>query len=50
MLLQRLIDRRGHASFRETHQWSTDNPEEFWLEAWSDLGIIGNPGALARGP
>ena len=47
MLLQRLIDRHHHASFRETHQWSIDNPAEFWLEAWSDLGLVGDPGSTA---
>jgi len=47
MLLQRLGDRHHHASFRETHQWSIDNPGDFWLEAWSDLGIVGDPGATA---
>ena len=47
MLLQRLSDRHHHASFRETHQWSIDNPGEFWLEAWSDLGIVGDPGPSA---
>ena len=47
MLLQRLSDRHGHESFRDTHQWSTEHLGEFWLEAWSDLGIVGNPGSLA---
>ena len=47
MLLQRLSDRHDHSSFRETHQWSSDNPGEFWLEAWSDLGIVGDPGPSA---
>ncbi len=47
MLLQRLIDRHHHASFRETHQWSINNPAEFWLEAWSDLGLVGDPGSTA---
>ena len=48
MLLQRLIDRHHHASFRETHQWSINNPAEFWLEAWSDLGLVGDPGSTAK--
>src|SRR5210317_360081 len=47
MLLQRLSDRHHHASFRETHQWSIDNPGDFWREAWSDLGIAGDPGSTA---
>ena len=44
MLLQSLSDRHGHASFRETHQWSIENPGTFWAEAWDDLGIMGEPG------
>ncbi len=44
MLLQRLSDRHDHASFRETHQWSIENPGDFWREAWNDLGIAGDPG------
>ncbi|MEL0149264.1 MAG: AMP-binding protein, partial [Pontimonas sp.] len=47
MLLQRLSDRHQHASFRDTHQWSREHPGEFWLEAWDDLGIIGNSGDTA---
>ena len=47
MLLQRLSDRHGHESFRDTHRWSTEHLGEFWLEAWSDLGIVGDPGPLA---
>ena len=47
MLLQRLSDRHGHESFRDTHRWSTGHLGEFWLEAWSDLGIVGDPGPLA---
>ena len=46
-MLQNLSDRWGHASFRETHQWSVENPDEFWRDAWQDLGIIGHPGATA---
>ena len=47
MLLQRLSDRHDHASFRETHQWSIENPGDFWREAWNDLGIAGDPGSTA---
>ena len=47
MLLQRLSDRHDHASFRETHEWSIENPGDFWREAWSDLGIAGDPGSTA---
>ncbi len=47
MLLQRLSGRHQHTSFRDTHRWSREHPGEFWLEAWDDLGIIGNPGDTA---
>ncbi|MEY2899852.1 MAG: hypothetical protein RL247_18, partial [Actinomycetota bacterium] len=29
------------------HQWSYENPGEFWREAWDDLGIMGEPGSIA---
>lgn len=48
MLLHTLIERHGHDSFRQTHQWSYENPGEFWSEAWDDLGIVGTRGSIAR--
>ena len=48
MLLQHLSDRHHHGSFRDTHQWSVQNPGQFWLEAWSDLGIVGDSGSTAK--
>lgn len=42
--MQRIIDRHGVANFRELHRWSISSPDEFWREAWDDLGIIGEPG------
>ncbi len=44
MMLQRLIDRHGFADFRELHRWSTEHPDDFWREAWADLGIVGEMG------
>ncbi|MSW38460.1 MAG: acetoacetate--CoA ligase, partial [Actinobacteria bacterium] len=44
MLMQELIDRHGFANFRELHRWSTKVPDQFWSEAWADLGIIGQIG------
>ena len=48
MLLHTLIERHGHDSFRQTHQWSYENPGEFWSEAWDDLGIVGTRGSIAH--
>lgn len=45
MLMQDLIDRHGFANFRELHRWSTVEPDRFWSEAWTDLGIVGDIGA-----
>lgn len=44
MLMQRMIDRQGLADFRDLHRWSITHPDEFWREAWSDLGIVGDIG------
>jgi acetoacetyl-CoA synthetase len=44
MLMRDAIDRHGFANFRELHRWSIDNAEDFWAEAWDDLGIIGERG------
>ena len=45
MLMQELIDRHRFANFRELHRWSTVEPDQFWSEAWADLGIVGEIGA-----
>lgn len=34
----------GFDSFRGFHQWSYENPADFWQSAWSDLGIVGQMG------
>ena len=39
-----LIARHGVADFRELHDWSVGSPDQFWREAWDDLGIVGDPG------
>ena len=44
MLMRDAIDRHGFANFRELHRWSIDHAEDFWAEAWHDLGIIGERG------
>jgi acetoacetyl-CoA synthetase len=46
MLMQELMDRLGHPSFRELHSWSIAHPGDFWSEAWDDLGIVGDKGSL----
>jgi acetoacetyl-CoA synthetase len=48
-LLERLIQRHGAdgdaaAGFRAVHAWSVTEPAAFWREAWTDLGIVGDPG------
>lgn len=45
MLLDTAIARHGFTTFRELHRWSTENPADFWREAWDELGIIGDPGS-----
>lgn len=39
--LERLLFRKGFNSYWDLHQWSIENPGEFWSEAWDDLGIVG---------
>jgi acetoacetyl-CoA synthetase len=42
--METAIARHGFANFRELHRWSIDNPEDFWREAWDELGIVGERG------
>jgi len=35
---------RGASGFDEVHRWSVDRPDEFWLRAWNDLGVVGDRG------
>jgi acetoacetyl-CoA synthetase len=44
MLMQKIIERHGFADFRELHRWSIEQPDDFWREAWTDLGVQGEPG------
>jgi acetoacetyl-CoA synthetase len=44
MLMQKIIERHGFADFRELHRWSIEHPDSFWREAWTDLGVVGDPG------
>lgn len=42
------MSRHGFATFRDLHAWSVSSPQEFWREAWCDLGIVGEPGSPTR--
>ncbi len=42
-----LIARHGLTGFRDLHAWTVENPGRFWREAWDDLGIVGDPGAVS---
>ena len=44
MLMDSAIRRHGFAGFREFHRWSVEHRDNFWREAWDDLGILGEPG------
>ena len=46
MLMHRAITRHGFANFRELHRWSIENPNDFWREAWDELGLVGVRGEL----
>ncbi len=46
MLMQTLIAKAGCDDFRELHSWSVANPGKFWRQAWLDLGIVGDSGAI----
>lgn len=44
VLIDRLYERNSLGGFRQAHAWSVAEPAQFWRQAWSDLGIVGNPG------
>ena len=46
VLIQTLIEKAGCENFRELHRWSVANPGKFWRQAWEDLGIVGDSGAI----
>ena len=31
--------------YHELHRWSVDHPADFWQAVWSQLGVVGDPGA-----
>ncbi|MFM1784209.1 MAG: hypothetical protein RLZZ579_486, partial [Actinomycetota bacterium] len=44
MLIHSLFERNSFSDFRQAHAWSVSNPKDFWRQAWTDLGIVGDPG------
>jgi len=46
VLMQTLIAKAGCDNFRELHSWSVANPGKFRRQAWLDLGIVGDSGAI----
>jgi acetoacetyl-CoA synthetase len=43
--LERLQSDKGFASYSALHQWSVDNPGDFWSRAWDDNQLIGTKGS-----
>lgn len=43
--LERLQSEKGFASYLALHQWSVDNPGDFWSRAWDDNQVIGTKGS-----
>ena len=44
--MQTLIEKLGLDNFRDLHKWSIANPGKFWRQAWHDLDIVGDSGAI----
>ena len=43
--LERLQSDKGIGSYSSLHQWSVNNPGDFWSRAWDDNQVIGTKGA-----
>lgn len=41
---------KGFADYWELHQWSINEPGEFWSRVWDDVDILGSMGSLAYQP
>ena len=39
--LEKLQADKGFDSYTALHQWSIENPGEFWSRAWDDNHVIG---------
>jgi acetoacetyl-CoA synthetase len=44
--LERLQSDKGFESYSSLHQWSVNNPGEFWSRAWDDNKVIGSKGTV----
>jgi acetoacetyl-CoA synthetase len=43
--LEQLQSDKGFGSYSSLHQWSVNNPGEFWSRAWDDNKVIGSKGS-----
>jgi len=44
--LERLQSDKGFETYSLLHQWSVNNPGEFWSRAWDDNKVIGSKGSI----
>jgi len=44
--LEKLLSDKGYESYSALHQWSVNNPGEFWSRAWDDNSVIGSKGSI----
>jgi acetoacetyl-CoA synthetase len=44
--LEKLQSDKGYESYSALHQWSVNNPGEFWSRAWDDNSVIGSKGSI----
>ena len=44
--IEKLQASKGFDSYAALHQWSIENPGEFWSRAWDDNKVIGSKGRV----
>ena len=44
--LEKLQSDKGYESYSALHQWSVNNPGDFWSRAWDDNSVIGSKGSI----
>jgi acetoacetyl-CoA synthetase len=44
--LEKLQSDKGFESYSALHQWSVNNPGDFWSRAWDDNSVIGSKGSI----
>jgi len=44
--LEKLQSDKGFETYSSLHQWSVNNPGEFWSRAWDDNEVIGSKGTI----